>query len=58
MKITLKDLDDLSEVIADEINCNHHEFPGGCDMKTDKASSNIVDLFTQFLEKKGAEIVK
>jgi len=58
MNIPIKDLTDLEDTIVDEINYNHNTFPGGCEMKTDKASSNIVDLFVQFLEKRGFELTK
>ena len=58
MKIKLKDLTDLEDAIVDEINYNHNEFPGGCELKTDKASSNIIDLFTIFLTDRGVELTK
>ena len=57
MKIPMKDITDLEDSIVSEIDYNHHEFPGGCEMKTDKASSNIIDLFTQFLTDKGIELI-
>ena len=58
MQIPIKELKDLEDAVSSEISDNHHEFPGGCEMKTGQASSNIIDLFTQFLEEKGVEITK
>jgi len=58
MKISMQALKDLEDTVVDEIDYNHTVFPGGCDMKADKASSNIIDLFVQFLEKKGIELTK
>ena len=58
MKIPINELKDLEDAVSSEINYNHHEFPGGCEMKTDKASSNIIDLFSQFLEEHNIELTK
>jgi len=58
MKISMKELKDLEDTVVDEIDYNHTVFPGGCEMKTDRASSNIIDLFVQFLEDRGAELTK
>jgi len=56
MKIPYKEVTDLEDNVVNEINYCHNTFPGGCDLKADTASSNIIDMFVMFLEKNGIEV--
>ena len=33
MQIPIKELKDLEDTIVSEIEYNHHEFPGGCELR-------------------------
>ena len=54
MKISLKDLKDLEDGVVNDIDGARK----AGEIRPDIASSNIIDRFCQWLEKKGIELVK
>ena len=56
MNIPIKEIEWLSDTIADEISVNHNEFPGGCEIDVGKVASNITDIFCIWLKDHDIEL--